>query len=690
MLEAVAPLQALSLADHVLTALDNGILVTDPRQYDNPIIYCNDAFERLTGYSQNEALGRNFRFLHGPDTAPDAIAAIRKAVSHERHCRIVIKNYRKDGTPFWNELSLSPVHDDLGRITHTIGILNDVTSRKRVQDHGDRMLEVTKALSSTVTPAGVADAALEAAMSVFQAQAGIVAAISEDGSTLRAEAAAGPTSITTPWMSFRVEAPYPLAIAVRERRLVVSSLCAAPANRSAHHLHDDSGTGDVFVAVPLISGDRCIGGLGLLCAAEYGEDAELQAFLWMVAGQCALALERAHLSDAAHRAALEISDRKTIEERQRRELEEAKEYADRDPLTGLLNHRAFHKRLEELTELSEARDTAFAVVIVDVRDFKFFNDAYGHVIGDDALLQIAEKLQTICRAGDTIARYGGDEFAILLRVSKGVSVAELEQRFRDSLSDQEYHHHDHVLPIPITFHLGVGIYPYDGTSRSELLNRADERLRRAKTGGGTGESDHVRITAGQQVSGFSMLDALVTAVDNKDRYTRRHSEDVMTYSLMIARELNQNEEMLSTISIAALLHDVGKIGVPDAILRKPGNLTEEEFETIKQHPQMGASIVATIPGLELTLDAVRHHHERWDGEGYPSGLAGREIPFIARLMAVADAFSAMTTDRPYRKGMDKLKALAILERGAGTQWDPECVRAFLRAFLDKSALEDAR
>ena len=176
-----------------------------------------------------------------------------------------------------------------------------------------------------------------------------------------------------------------------------------------------------------------------------------------------------------------------------------------------------------------------------------------------------------------------------------------------------------------------------------------------------------------------MLNALVSAVDNKDRYTRKHSEDVLKYSLQIAQELGLDEGTLFQVKVAALLHDVGKIGVPDDILRKPGKLTDEEFAAIKQHPVMGAIMVNAVPGFEDTLDAVRFHHERWDGKGYPSGLSGDDIPLLGRLMAVADAYSAMTTDRPYRKAMGTDRADEILRGGAGTQWDPVCVEAFFRA-----------
>ena len=175
-----------------------------------------------------------------------------------------------------------------------------------------------------------------------------------------------------------------------------------------------------------------------------------------------------------------------------------------------------------------------------------------------------------------------------------------------------------------------------------------------------------------------MLDALVTAVDNKDRYTRRHSEDVLVHCQAIAPQMGMCAQEQEALSAAALLHDVGKIGVPDRILRKPGKLTDEEYAAVRHHPLMGAVIVGAVPGFEAMLDAVRHHHERWDGGGYPFGLRGEETPLGARIMAVADAYSAMTTDRPYRKGMSPDKALFVLAEGMGTQWDPACVRAFLQ------------
>jgi putative nucleotidyltransferase with HDIG domain len=169
---------------------------------------------------------------------------------------------------------------------------------------------------------------------------------------------------------------------------------------------------------------------------------------------------------------------------------------------------------------------------------------------------------------------------------------------------------------------------------------------------------------------------MVTSVDNKDKYTRQHSEDVCKYALWLAQELRLSDETMRLIRIGAMLHDVGKIGVPAEILRKPGHLTDEEYEAIKQHPSLGAMIVGAVPGMEGIVDAVRYHHERWDGKGYPDKLAGTDIPMIGRIMAVADAFSAMTTNRTYRAGMEWGKAVSEIAKGAGTQFDPLMARAF--------------
>jgi putative nucleotidyltransferase with HDIG domain len=170
----------------------------------------------------------------------------------------------------------------------------------------------------------------------------------------------------------------------------------------------------------------------------------------------------------------------------------------------------------------------------------------------------------------------------------------------------------------------------------------------------------------------------VIAVDTKDRYTRRHSEDVARYASFIARHVGMDEEFQSTVRLAGLLHDVGKIGIPDAILRKPGRLTEDEADVVKQHVALGDAIVRDLPNIELVRAGIRHHHERWDGHGYLHGLEEDAIPLIARILSVADVFSAMTTTRPYRKALSLEEALKRLGEAAGTQLDEVLVAAFIR------------
>ncbi len=361
--------------------------------------------------------------------------------------------------------------------------------------------------------------------------------------------------------------------------------------------------------------------------------------------------------------------------------------ATTDPLTGLVNHRTFHARLAEEAAIARAGGQALAVVMLDLDNFKFFNDAYGHAAGDEVLRQVTQALRNSTTPSDTVGRFGGDEFALLLPLKtvgslrQGISAQGLQQSLEASLADLFFQPPGSPSPIPLTISLGVAVFPEDAATALGALEVADRRLMHFKTGGGTDSPvEQLCQDLTQSLSGFPMLNALVTAVDNKDRYTRRHSEDVLTYSLQIADQFELDMETRRTIQIAALLHDVGKIGVPDRVLRKPGKLTDEEYEAIQQHPLMGAVIVGAVPGFEETLDAVRHHHERWDGKGYPFGLRGEETPFLARIVSVADAFSAMTTDRPYRKGMEREKALQILEEGAGTQWDPDCVQALLSSY----------
>ncbi len=356
--------------------------------------------------------------------------------------------------------------------------------------------------------------------------------------------------------------------------------------------------------------------------------------------------------------------------------------ADQDSVTKLLNHRAVHQRFDKLFSKIKEQEETLAVMIVDLNNFKLFNDTYGHVTGDQVLKRVAKVLNEECPEEMLVARYGGDEFMVVMPNASAEKAHVLATKIRGRLMKEGFSRPTEDRTVPISLSFGIACYPNDGRSRHELLTIADSNLYQAKSSdeGIVFTSDSQRANRELRAeASFEVLDALITAVDNKDRYTRKHSEDVTEYALWMAEELGLSEETMRTLRIGGLLHDVGKIGVPDEILRKPGRLTPEEFEVMKRHPRLGELIVGGIPGMESILDAVRSHHERWDGLGYPDQLEGEQIPFMGRLLAVADAFSAMTTDRPYRKGMDMQVALEEIRANIGTQFDPLMAQSFLAA-----------
>lgn len=379
-----------------------------------------------------------------------------------------------------------------------------------------------------------------------------------------------------------------------------------------------------------------------------------------------------------------------------RQFKQAKDAADLDPVTGLFNHRAIHQALDLALERAGAERSLVSVMMMDMNNFKMFNDTYGHPAGDEALRRVARALAEGCQNLGWVGRYGGDEFLAILPNTTDQSAAELADAVQQRLLKQGF------IPnpldgrvIPITLSFGIASFPRDSASRHELIAMADANLYAAKRSEQgikmTSEFQRENRTLKSEHS-FAVLDGMVTAVDNKDSYTRRHSEDVAEYSLWIAEELGLSPDTLKTIRIGALLHDVGKIAVPDEILRKPGRLTPEEFEILKRHPRLGALIVGGVPGMEHILDIVQHHHERWDGKGYPDELRADEIPLLGRLVAVADTFSAMTTDRPYRRGMALDKAISEIMVNAGSQFDPVMAQAFINAInarIAKGSLPEA-
>jgi diguanylate cyclase (GGDEF)-like protein/putative nucleotidyltransferase with HDIG domain len=349
----------------------------------------------------------------------------------------------------------------------------------------------------------------------------------------------------------------------------------------------------------------------------------------------------------------------------------------RDPLTGLLNHGSSVEQLAASIERLRVDGGGVAVALLDIDNLGNLNDTRGHETGDAAIRIVAGLLERRL-PGALTARYGPDEFLVAVEGTAIGGFGDALEQLRAALADTELRVAEGAR-LPLTVSIAVVTYPTHGASVTELLANAGLTLHEAKASGG----DAIRwagVETGADPSArtFGVLQGLVLAVDAKDRYTKRHSEDVARYALFVAEQIGLPADLRRSLRIAGLLHDVGKIGIPDRILRKPGRLTDEEFAVVKQHVALGDAIVRDLPDLDEIRAAIRHHHERWDGEGYLHRLAAEEIPLLARIIAVGDTFSAMTTSRPYRKALPTEEALRRLGDAAGTQLDERLVSAFIQ------------
>ncbi len=350
----------------------------------------------------------------------------------------------------------------------------------------------------------------------------------------------------------------------------------------------------------------------------------------------------------------------------------------RDPLTETLNHGALVGLLAD--EIERGRDDVrpIGIALIDIDNFRLLNDNHGHEAGDEALLAVADTLAAQLADGMEMGRYGPDEFLLIASRNAVAHLEPVVERLRNGLVDQSLRFAE-TERLPITVSAGLATFPDHANSVTALLAVAARVLEEAKASGGDTVRNASEATAGetQSSSSFDILQGLVIAVDTKDRYTKRHSEDVARYATFLARRIGLPADEIATLNVAGLLHDVGKIGIPDHILRKPGRLSESELAAVQQHVALGDMIVRDLPDITAVRAGIRHHHERWDGQGYLDHLAGEEIPTIARILAVADAFSAMTTTRPYRKALDIREALVRLGDAAGTQLDEALAIAFI-------------
>ncbi len=415
-----------------------------------------------------------------------------------------------------------------------------------------------------------------------------------------------------------------------------------------------------------------------------------------------------------------LADQVAIALHNARAYQVAQDQAITDGLTGLKTHRYFMEALEAEWRRSPRTRRPFSLIMMDLDGFKLVNDRHGHLAGDQVLGAVARALETRSRQSNLVARYGGDEFGILLPDCGTEQAVSLAERLRAKLATDSY-----LSAFGVTASFGIATFPSHGATPDEILRVADCGMYLAKHENGncvrvamayagspasvrqqellhaylgvavkrlfsTGPEafnqyfDRLRqATEGSESPALSLMDtvtALAFAIDAKDHYTQGHSQAVAQLASQIGKHVGFSEEELEEIRLAGILHDIGKIGVPESLLNKPARLTVDEFEIMKNHAPLGAKILEPlrVTAIERIRRMVRHHHERFDGKGYPDGLKGEEIPVGARILTIADCFDTMISDRVYKKAQPLQEVVDELRHARGQQLDGALVDAFFQ------------
>lgn len=361
-----------------------------------------------------------------------------------------------------------------------------------------------------------------------------------------------------------------------------------------------------------------------------------------------------------------------------------------DSLTKLYNHRYFCQALPE--QMDKIGTAELSLLMIDLDLFKLYNDLYGHFEGDRALAMVADILRRNVNNRGIICRYGGEEFTVILPYFDSRSAHALAEKIRTDIETSFFNVND-VTQRFLTASVGICTYPHGAPNTEELLKRADLAMYTAKNQGKNQTVIYTPRFIKDNPSPFDVEDiyrpnytatiyALAAAIDAKDHYTFGHSQRVANYVTILADEMCLDKAHIDILQEAALLHDIGKLGIPENILTKTGKLTTEEYDAVKKHVELSITIIKHLPTLNHVIPAVIGHHERWDGKGYPRGLKGENIPFTARCLAIADAFDALTSNRPYRAGLTVNNALAEIKVNLGTQFDPAMGTMFIKLVQD--------
>lgn len=347
----------------------------------------------------------------------------------------------------------------------------------------------------------------------------------------------------------------------------------------------------------------------------------------------------------------------------RKQMEQKLEYLSyHDQLTGLNNRRFFE---EELKRLDEEENFPLTIVMADVNGLKLINDSFGHAMGDELLRKVAKSLKKGCRADDIVARLGGDEFIILLPKTDNYEAEQIVRYIKELVVKEK------VGTINISISFGWETKNRNEDKIDEILKIAEDNMYKKKLF----ESPSMRGKA---------IKAIINTLYEKNKREEQHSHRVSALCENMGKALGLTEREINELKTVGLLHDIGKIAIEENILNKPGNLTNDEWQEIKRHPEIGYRILSTVNDMSEMAEHVLAHHEMWNGKGYPKGLEGKEIPIQSRIIAIADTYDAMTSERSYRSALPEKVAVEELQKNAGVQFDPDLVKVFIGKVLEIS------
>jgi diguanylate cyclase (GGDEF)-like protein/PAS domain S-box-containing protein len=609
---------------------------------DGLYTYSSPVVEKILGFKSKEIIGKKHFFdLFAPDVREDLKKGTFEAFARKESFKnFVNPNVHKNGSLVILETNGIPIIDNKGNFLGYRGADIDITERKQNERLQQVLYNISKAASSAISLNQLYPLIHQELGSLIDTSNFYIALVNYERSEIffpyyideNTDISSTPevpkysTSLNTPTL-YVIKKGQPLLFDYQKLNQMKAQGLLSP--RGA--ITDKS----VWLGVPLKVEDKTVGAMVVQSYTnpELYSEKDIQ-LLEFVSSQVSTAIER-----------------KRIEER-------VKYLSFHDFLTDLYNRAYFE---EELKRLNNSRYYPLSIISLDINGLKVVNDTFGHDQGDKLLQHLASLLTSISRKGDIIARVGGDEFAILLPSTSSQATLDICERIRKVCLE------DDIKPAYLRVNLALGYITQEGEYKDikTLLKEADRKMYQNKLFSAKSREKH-------------LLDSFQLVLAERDPHTEDHSQRLQDLALAFGKRIGLTEYQLNNLKLLALLHDIGKIGIPDSILFKTYILTPSEWKKMKEHPKIGYRMAKNIPDFSPIAQEILHHHEHWDGKGYPDGLKGEKIPFLSRIISIVDAYDVMQSRRPYKGVITKTKAIKEIKRCAGTQFDPQLVKIFLK------------